>query len=732
MRPVHIVAVCFIVANLTLAWPLVGQPAAPQAAAQGAPQTVMQEAPPSAGTPVRAGQNAPATASLEAWRGLDKLEGAIALAELNELANRWAVEGYDEPDIVLQRLDELQKGLSAAPSLAWTRVVERTRGLVAARAGREAQAQEAAGRLSQMADRDPVAAADAAMVRAMLDDQLWRTESATGHAQEADAAYARACAGGQRSGACDHRGWWQVVRLLTLRADRQGNRLEAARLQQRANELAAQVNDDVLLAWGLSSQAVLSHYLNDPEKSRREMAQAERHARKDPTGQAMIRVLMNSAVLASARNENAGSQPTLEEAVRIARNAGSIRLEAQILASLSDEFLRAGKPREALAAVERALPVMQRFNDRRNLPVMLHNGGLARVRLGQLAQGKADLESALRLWEQAKARARIEAALNESADALAAVGDVKAALEHFHRAIELREQIDSDTRDAVLGQLKERFRTEAGQRDLELAERENSLKTTRLENQTLMQRVWMLASFMLAMAAGVLVVQLRRTRHANLQLRRSEALLKVQSERDPLTGLANRRHFREALAARQDDEGDGFVGGLILLDVDHFKRINDEHGHAIGDAVLVEVAQRLAACVRAGDVACRWGGEEFLVHTPALRGEALEALALRVLGEIGNRPFKLADGREISVTMSMAYAGFPLPPHGVTLPWEQAVNLVDMALYSAKAMGRDRAVGLAATSANTTEGLARAAADFERARLEDRLTVKVTPRAATF
>lgn len=717
MKPtcrVRILTAC-LMASAGLAWPLVGSSAAAPAALQG--------------SGARATTSPITPATVEAWRGLEKLDGAIALVELNDLASRWVNEGYDEPDVVLQRLDELQRGLSAAPSLAWTRVVERTRGLVAARAGREAQAQEAAGRLSQMADRDPVAGADAAMVRAMLDDQLWRTESATGHAQEADAAYARACAGNaQRNAGCDHRGWWQVVRLLTLRADRQGNRLEAARLQQRANELAAQANDDVLLAWGLSSQAVLSHYLNEAEKSRREMAQAERHAKKDPSGRSMIRVLMNSAVLASARNDHAGSQPALEEAVRIARNAGSVRIEAQILGSLSDELLRAGKPREALAAVERALPVMRRFNDRRNLPVMLHNGGLARVRLGQLAQGKADLEAALQLWEQAKARARIETALNESADALAAVGDVKAALEHFHRATKLREQIDSDTRDAVLGQLKERFRTEAGQRDLELAERENSLKTARLGNQTLMQRVWMLASFMLAMAAGVLVVQLRRTRLANLQLRRSEALLKVQSERDPLTGLANRRHFREALAAREDDKSHGFSGGLILLDVDHFKRVNDEHGHAVGDAVLVEVAHRLSACVRAGDVACRWGGEEFLLHTPALSGDALETLALRVLGEIGNRPFKLADGREITVTMSMAYAGFPLPPHGTSLPWEQAVNLVDMALYSAKAMGRDRAVGLNATSANSTEGLARAAADFERARADGRLTVKVTPR----
>lgn len=685
--------------------------------------------PASARPPLAVASSAARASPSGAARGLEPLGGAPSVTELNQRANAWVVEGFDLPDQALKRLDDLQHSLGEAAPQAWVRVIERSRGVIAARSGREALAQEAAGRLQQMGDQDPIAAADASMVRAILDDQLWRNESATGHAQEADAAYAKACGSdASRIEICDHRGWWEVNRILTLRADRQGNRLEAARMQQRGNDLAAQAGDDSLLAIGLATQAVLSQRLNEAEKSRREMAQAERHARKDPSGHAMIRVLMSSAVLASLRNERMGSRPALEEALRIARSNGSSRLEALALAALSDDYLHSGRSRDALAAVERALPVMRQFNDRRYLPVILHNGGIARIQLGQIAQGKADLEAALQLWEQAKARARVEGELNESADALAAAGDFKAALENFHRAARLREQIDADTRDAVLGQLKERFRTEAGQRDLELAERENSLKSARLDNQTLMQRMWMLASIVLAMAAAVLVVQVRRTRQANRLLRRSEALLKVQSERDPLTGLANRRHFREALEAGQDSQGDGFSGGLILLDVDHFKRINDEYGHAVGDAVLVEVAHRLSACVRAGDVACRWGGEEFLVHTPALSSEGVEALALRVLGEIGNHPVEVPGGRQIPVTMSMAYAAFPLPPNQVTLPWEHAVNLVDMGLYSAKAMGRDRAVGICGTSATTSDGLARAVSDFEGARVEGRLTVKVTPR----
>jgi len=174
--------------------------------------------------------------------------------------------------------------------------------------------------------------------------------------------------------------------------------------------------------------------------------------------------------------------------------------------------------------------------------------------------------------------------------------------------------------------------------------------------------------------------------------------------------------------------GEGFHGGLVLLDVDHFKRINDDYGHVAGDAVLVEVARRLEACVRSGDVACRWGGEEFLLHTPTQSPEAVEALALRVLAGMGQEPVRLPDGREIAVTMSMAYAAFPLAPRGVTLPWEQAVNLVDMGLYTAKAMGRDRAVGILAADVADGAALHAAAGDFERAMQQGRISVRVTPR----
>jgi diguanylate cyclase (GGDEF)-like protein len=298
----------------------------------------------------------------------------------------------------------------------------------------------------------------------------------------------------------------------------------------------------------------------------------------------------------------------------------------------------------------------------------------------------------------------------------------------FHKHRQLNDEILQRDQQKAIVEMQERYDAERRTRDIALLNRENELKGEQLRQRDLQQRLWWLLAATFVLSLGVVAMLYRKVRRSNAALASTNQLLLVQSERDPLTGLANRRHFREALAARQEDEGDAFSGGLILLDVDHFKRVNDEHGHAVGDSVLVEVARRLSGCVRAADVACRWGGEEFLVHTPTLSAEAVEALALRVMGEIGNTPVKLAGGLEIPVTMSMAYASFPLPPNNVTLPWEQAVNLVDMALYSAKAMGRDRAVGIDGTDASTSEALARAAADFERSRQEGRISVKITRR----
>ena len=125
---------------------------------------------------------------------------------------------------------------------------------------------------------------------------------------------------------------------------------------------------------------------------------------------------------------------------------------------------------------------------------------------------------------------------------------------------------------------------------------------------------------------------------------------------------------------------------MIIIDLDHFKRLNDAHGHAAGDAVLRHVGQRLAASVRAVDVAGRYGGEEFLVVLPETGPDAAASLAEKLRRAVGGSEVRLPDGEMVSVTLSAGVAG----GQGELLDLDALVRDADAALYSAKALGRDQ------------------------------------------
>lgn len=160
---------------------------------------------------------------------------------------------------------------------------------------------------------------------------------------------------------------------------------------------------------------------------------------------------------------------------------------------------------------------------------------------------------------------------------------------------------------------------------------------------------------------------------------------------DPLTGLYNRRYalpHLQKLAARSLDTGRNFA--VMVLDIDHFKQINDTHGHAVGDEVLVQVAERLRSNMRAMDLLARIGGEEFLIAVPDSDATHARIAAERICTLIASRPFQVGPKRQdIQVTASI---GVSLSSHvhdqpGVTP--DALVRDADMALYRAKDSGRN-------------------------------------------
>jgi diguanylate cyclase (GGDEF)-like protein len=663
-------------------------------------------------------------ARARAWLAALLLAPALAaastpLALVQQRADQFVHWGNDWPDEALVGLDRLG-GENAEP--AAQRVVALSRGLVAARAGRDGEVAKAADALRTGFGADPLAAAGAELVLAVQADTRGRFDIAAEHAQAAVDHYRSACAAA--GVACERRAWWRAHLVLHTRAISQGNRVVGRHQMTQALAIAQEANDLYLQAWTHATLAGLSASLGEFDLARRQMAQAQRIARLEGSASLAVRVKINEARVAFARDDSPAVRRALEAALPLARQARSPRLEALALNNLSDEYVKNGRPTDALAAIERALPIVRRYGDYRLERALLHNAGLARIGLGRVAEGRRDLERVLELWSLGGAQGDKATTLREFGDALAAAGDARGALDLYHQERELAAEIMAANRESALRELRARYDREAQQRNIQLLASDNELKTARLANRALMQRVWVLVASMLVLALILVALLYRRVRETNRRLAQSHAWLRVQSERDALTGLANRRHFQDVM--RQRGAHESFEGALLLVDIDHFKRVNDTRGHAAGDQVLVEVARRLNDAVRGGDLVVRWGGEEFLLFAPGVAVDQVAALAERVLQAVGAAPVQLDGTPPLAITASIGYARFPLPPHRVALSWEQAVNLADMALYTAKSQGRNRAVGIAGLRAPHREALREVESNFERAWTDGRVDLKLT------
>ena len=388
-----------------------------------------------------------------------------------------------------------------------------------------------------------------------------------------------------------------------------------------------------------------------------------------------------------------------QQALKIGQDSGLAGLQATALNNLGDTYLIRKDYAKAEALARRAMAKFQEAGELGGVATAQSNLGFSLMGLGRIKEGAAEVQSALKFMHESSARADEEGILDELARMYAQAGLHREAYETIREQQKLAKELFNSDRAKSVATLQEQFDSVQREKQIELLARENSLKDAEINNRRLQQIVTFLGAVVTVMAGVFMFMLYRKVRKANEKLHEANQQLEFHSVRDPLTGLYNRRSFLELMKQRPATSGagrreDANTDGLMILDIDHFKHINDTLGHAGGDTVLVEIAKRLRSTVRDSDMVMRWGGEEFLVYSPKANAVHLKNLAHRVLKVIGEEPIEV-NGQSLQITVTGGFLSLPFS--GLTeeeCNWEKAMQIADMALYLGKVNGRNRAYGL--------------------------------------
>ena len=597
---------------------------------------------------------------------------AASAADLGQAVDRLVVQGYEDPQGAQAGLRALQAATPATPDNA--RALLLGFGLVAAGSYQPAEAAAAVRDLRALAASvGPIAEADAHLVNADLEFGGMQEENGNVEARAAVAAYSPYCETRDAALAarCDHSDWFHALMYAAYGAQGERNTAAAAIYLHMALDAATQAGDLRLETKATAILASLAQEDKDTELAERliQRAQALAAASSDPALQAYVMSFQGDVL--DSREQYAASRDAYRAAIAIAQAAGLQRRAAQYALSLGAEELRLDHPAEALAVLEQAGPFLARHNEPGLDRERLKDQTLALLALGRMAQAKAKLTEVLARYDRETGpNARI-GVLRDLGPALARAGDRAGALELYMREQQLL-KARNDTRY-----------------DRDMQDVQKLIKTEHDHLQARRAAQWSAAAavcIVLALAVGFVA---RRQSARNRQLARRNDALRQQVERDPLTGLANRAH----LQARVTRPGAPFEGALFLIDADHFKAINDRHGHTAGDSVLVAIARRLEAVLRERDLVVRWGGEEFLVMVDTMPVPEAIALARRIMGAFAESPV-VVDGQQIAISASIGFAVFPLPGTAPGHAFDAAFALVDAAMYHSKNQGRACATGV--------------------------------------
>ncbi|UYB51317.1 diguanylate cyclase [Xanthomonas sp. AM6] len=506
----------------------------------------------------------------------------------------------------------------------------------------------------------------------------------------------------------------QIVFIVSAQQGRLPDAIAALLEVERVGKALGKPADPALLHNATGLFVYAHEWPKAIDHGQRALAAYDANPRK---GLARSDVLNNLGSAYEGADQLQRAEAIYRQALASARAEGGASL-AGPLNNLANVLRRQQRPREALPLLREAAATIDagtrgENGDNGEAAIVHSNIGVTLADLGEREAAATEFERSRALFAQSDnvpRRLELYPRMIDNLDALGRSREALALMREYKQVNDDAVNVESKTRIAELESAVDLARKESELAAVGRARAAEQAAYAQLQAREQRQRtiVYGLFAALLTLAAFVAwtVREARARRRINAELAHKNgeiqaqhreleqlnAAIRRQSEEDALTGLRNRRYVTAWLQARAAAPAAAHEPLLVaLLDIDHFKRVNDLHGHEGGDHALMHLGDLLRECARGSDVIARWGGEEFLWLCPGGTLADAPVLFQRLRERLQAEPLLRPTGA-VALTVSMGASLFPAQPGG---DWLLSLRIADAALYRAKHAGRDRWVALA-------------------------------------
>ena len=432
--------------------------------------------------------------------------------------------------------------------------------------------------------------------------------------------------------------------------------------------------------------------VEDYDKALQYSAKTEVYNKKFKNQRRLAITLVNRSFIYSETNQPEKELESILEAKVIADELDTPTLKLGVGVNLSDTYLKLQRYKEAKTTAMSAIELANNTKNQYMGTVALTNLGMAKVKLGDAKSGIKDMENALETFKTLKLVPNIVGTYVMLAEAHEFVGNFEQSLIWYKKYHKAHDEMQVNARQEKVLALQEKFEANQKAQEIELLKRENQLAEEQVKSQAYQRNVSIAFTFMGLAIAVLLFNRYRLLFKLNKSLKRSNQALYDKSHKDPLTGALNRRFISDDFLVKlnqSDEESSESYYTLAVIDIDHFKNVNDTYGHDFGDHVLIEFTRRLKDQLRESDLVVRWGGEEFLVLSTSNQPGTSKVLIQRLLEAIRETKFVVGE-TSIDVTASIGFTSI-VGKQELYSRWSEFLLNADTAVYAAKSSGRDQA-----------------------------------------